>query len=105
MNHEELLKVIDLHISIGYAQSGFSEYAANGTKCEQALRKVVEAHKPIWDNQARSKCVCREDVAWPCSTFVIIQQTLCDHTYIEPIYMPGWMACLKCEHVKAVEED
>ena len=46
--HEELLAKIDESIAIGYAQSGLAEYAANGTKAEQALRAVVEL--PIEDN-------------------------------------------------------
>ena len=46
MTHDELLKTIDAHIAIGYAASGFSEYAAEGTLCEKALRAVVELHKP-----------------------------------------------------------
>jgi hypothetical protein len=47
MTHDELLNEIDAIISIGYAESGFSEYAANGTRAEKALRAVVELHKPV----------------------------------------------------------
>jgi hypothetical protein len=83
MTHEELLKLIDLHISIGYAQSGFSEYAADGTKCEQALRAVVELHKPIyypdkpegpvWCNQCAEG---RGYAKYPCPTIQAIEKEL-----------------------------
>ena len=47
MTHDELLKTIDAHIAIGYAASGFSEYAAEGTLCEKALRAVAEYAKEL----------------------------------------------------------
>ena len=47
MTHDELLKTIDAHIAIGYAASGFSEYAAEGTLCEKALRAVAELCKEL----------------------------------------------------------
>jgi len=50
MTHDELLQEIDAIIFIGYAESGFSEYAANGTRAEKALRAVAELHKPYYSN-------------------------------------------------------
>lgn len=44
----------------------------------KALSDIVEFHKPIWDNQPMSKCICKEDVAWPCSTIQFIEKYLND---------------------------
>ena len=61
MTHDELLAKIDEIISIGYAQEGFAEYAAEGTKAEKALRAVVELH------YAKSSEYFEGDVCETCS--------------------------------------
>ena len=77
MTHEELLARIDLIISIGYAQEGFAEYAANGTKAEQALRAVVELHKPMEDfTNVCGECAFEAVVLYPCPTIQAIEKEL-----------------------------
>ena len=82
MTHDELLQEIDAIISIGYAESGFSEYAANGTRAEKALRAVVELHTPDWRNQC-SHCLepndhdeLNKNYLYPCPTIQAIEDVL-----------------------------
>jgi len=79
MTHDELLNEIDAIISIGYAESGFSEYAANGTRAEKALRAVVELHKPELLDERGDVCLaCCPDLLtlYPCPTIQAIEKEL-----------------------------